>query len=81
MLQTLRMTAHQLHFLFLGCSVLVAPVDAYVVHSRQNPRHRHLAVLALVVHFLPENISLRPQAVLLADVQRSNETPKQFNSF
>lgn len=60
-------TAHQLHFLFLGSPVLVAPVNADVVHTGQDPRHPRLAVLALVLDFLPEYVSLRPQAVLLPD--------------
>lgn len=62
-----RVTAHQLQFLFLGSPVLVAPVDADVVHPGQDPCHPGLAVLALVLHFLPENVSFRPQAVLLPD--------------
>lgn len=61
------MTAHQLHFLFLGSPVLVAPIDADVVDAGQDPRHPRLAVLALVLDFLPENVSLCPQAVLLPD--------------
>lgn len=65
--------AHQLHFLFLGGPVLVAPVDADVVHPGQDPRHPRLAVLALVLHFLPENVSLGPQAVLLPDSSKATK--------
>lgn len=70
--------AHQLHFLFLGCPVLVAPVDADVVHPGQDPRHPRLAVLALVLHFLPENVSLGPQAVLLPDSSKATKLLTEF---
>lgn len=64
------MTAHQLHFLFLGSPVLVAPVDADVVHPGQDPRYPCFAILTLVLDFLPENVALCPQVVLLPNERK-----------
>lgn len=69
---------HQFHFFFLGCPVLVAPIDGYVIHSRQDPGNSHLAILSFVEHLLPENIPLCPQIVLLPDEQNFNKTQSKL---
>lgn len=57
---------HHFHFFFLGCSVLVAPVNGYVINSGQDSGYGHFTILSFIKHFLPENISLCPQTVLLS---------------
>lgn len=72
---------HQLHCFFFGCPVLVAPVNGYVINSRQDPGYSHLAVLSLIQHLLSENVSLCPQTVLLPRKFQQNIFLQNHNHF
>lgn len=56
--------SHQFCLFLFERPVFVAAVDSDVINPRQDSGDGQLAVL-LLVHLLPENISLRPQADLL----------------
>lgn len=56
--------SHQFCLFLFGHPAFVAAVDSDVINPRQDSGDGQLAVL-LLVHLLPENISLRPQADLL----------------
>lgn len=73
MQQAERLQTYQFHFFYFGSLVLVAPINGDVVDSREDSGYRHLTILPLTQHLLPEIISLGPQTVLLSAAQNDDD--------